>query len=424
MTRRRALWLLGVVMLALFAVLAALDGRMQDAGGHGIVAFELAFPAARRRRSSPLGRRRARRGARCRCGSTSSTWSRTGCSCGSRSARSATRCAARGWRGLARARGGDLAAAARSAPPATRSRTCSCCSCSAGTAVGRRRRSRAASRRSSSRASRSRSSTCSAASSRSALRRAAAPRRDDGDASEIFAPGLLDGQVALVTGGGTGLGKAAARELARCGASVVLAGRRAEVLEAAAAEIGPAASAVVGDIREDDGAAAIVDAGAGAPRPPRRARQQRRRAVLRAGGGDRAEGLAGGASGSTSAAPTRMTELVVERAMRPAGGGTILNVTLSPHHGLPGMTHSSAARAAVEGLTRAWARAVGGGRDRGRRARRRPLRDGGARQVPGRRARRRRAHGPAAAARAADRARLAGRAARLAARPRASAARS
>src|SRR5436189_109564 len=47
------------------------------------------------------------------------------------------------------------------------------------------------------------------------------------------------------------------------------------------------------------------------------------------------------------------------RAMRPAGGGTIVNVTLSPHHGLPGMTHSSAARAAVEGLTHelaaAWA---------------------------------------------------------------------
>ena len=42
--------------------------------------------------------------------------------------------------------------------------------------------------------------------------------------------------------------------------------------------------------------------------------------------------------------------------MRPAGGGTIVNITLSPHHGLTGMTHSSAARAAVEGYTRALAR--------------------------------------------------------------------
>jgi hypothetical protein len=44
--------------------------------------------------------------------------------------------------------------------------------------------------------------------------------------SEIFAPGLLSGQVALVTGGGTGLGKATALELARCGAAVTIVGRR------------------------------------------------------------------------------------------------------------------------------------------------------------------------------------------------------
>ena len=54
----------------------------------------------------------------------------------------------------------------------------------------------------------------------------------------MFADGLLDGQVAIVTGGGTNLGKAAAAELVRCGASVLIAGRREEVLEAAAEEIG------------------------------------------------------------------------------------------------------------------------------------------------------------------------------------------
>ena len=51
-----------------------------------------------------------------------------------------------------------------------------------------------------------------------------------------------------------------------------------------------------------------------------------------------------------------MSRTAHELALRPAGGGTILNVTLSPHHGLAGMTHSSAARAAVEGYTRAQAR--------------------------------------------------------------------
>lgn len=47
MTRRRALWLLAVAVLALFAVEYAYDRQMQDAGGHGIVAFEVAFTHAR-----------------------------------------------------------------------------------------------------------------------------------------------------------------------------------------------------------------------------------------------------------------------------------------------------------------------------------------------------------------------------------------
>jgi pimeloyl-ACP methyl ester carboxylesterase len=42
MNRRRALWLTGIATLVLFGVEAAFDLRMQDAGGHGIVDFELA----------------------------------------------------------------------------------------------------------------------------------------------------------------------------------------------------------------------------------------------------------------------------------------------------------------------------------------------------------------------------------------------
>jgi citronellol/citronellal dehydrogenase len=55
-----------------------------------------------------------------------------------------------------------------------------------------------------------------------------------------------------------------------------------------------------------------------------------------------------------------MCEAAYELAMRPAGSGTIVNVTVSPHHGMPGMAHTGAARAAVEALTRElageWAR--------------------------------------------------------------------
>jgi hypothetical protein len=47
MTRRRALWLLAAAVIGLFAALVALDGRMQDAGGHGIVAFEVAFTSGK-----------------------------------------------------------------------------------------------------------------------------------------------------------------------------------------------------------------------------------------------------------------------------------------------------------------------------------------------------------------------------------------
>jgi citronellol/citronellal dehydrogenase len=46
-----------------------------------------------------------------------------------------------------------------------------------------------------------------------------------------------------------------------------------------------------------------------------------------------------------------MTHAVATKAMIPASqGGKILNVTLSPHHGVPGMAHFSAARAGVENL--------------------------------------------------------------------------
>jgi citronellol/citronellal dehydrogenase len=173
--------------------------------------------------------------------------------------------------------------------------------------------------------------------------------------SEVFADGLLEGRVALVTGGGTGLGRAAAAELRRCGAEVVICGRREEVLAAGAEEIG--ATFVVGDVRDDGAAARIVDAvlerhgvldalvnNAGGQyfTPAEMIEPKGWRAVTRLNVGG----------------TERMTRLVVERAFIAAGrGGTVVNVTLSPHHGLAGMTHSSAARAAVEGYTRAQAEA-------------------------------------------------------------------
>lgn len=78
-------------------------------------------------------------------------------------------------------------------------------------------------------------------------------------------PGTYAGQVVLVTGGGTGLGKAIAAEFARLGADLVIASRRAEQLEAAREELAavPGAgrvTAAVCDIRDPERVAEVFDA--------------------------------------------------------------------------------------------------------------------------------------------------------------------
>src|SRR4051812_43135553 len=78
--------------------------------------------------------------------------------------------------------------------------------------------------------------------------------------SQVFAQGLLDGQVVVVTGGGSGLGRATAVELAACGAHVVVADERQEPLDETAAMCeGGRCSAFVCDIREEEEVAAFVD---------------------------------------------------------------------------------------------------------------------------------------------------------------------
>jgi NAD(P)-dependent dehydrogenase (short-subunit alcohol dehydrogenase family) len=77
-----------------------------------------------------------------------------------------------------------------------------------------------------------------------------------------LAPGTFDGQVVLVTGGGTGLGKAMAVEFGRLGATVVVLSRRPEHLEAGVRAVeatGARALAVAGDIRQPERIAAAFD---------------------------------------------------------------------------------------------------------------------------------------------------------------------
>jgi citronellol/citronellal dehydrogenase len=169
--------------------------------------------------------------------------------------------------------------------------------------------------------------------------------------SEIFAPGMLEGRVALVTGGGTGLGLATARELSRCGAAVAICGRRQEVLGRAAEEMAPAVvSCHTGDVRDPQSArrvlAAVLE------------RHGRLDILVNNAGGQffsPAELIASKGWRAVWRLNTEgtlnMAHAARELAMREQGGGQIINVTLSPHHGMPGMAHSGAARAAVEALT-------------------------------------------------------------------------
>ncbi|MGE4427100.1 MAG: SDR family oxidoreductase [Solirubrobacteraceae bacterium] len=202
--------------------------------------------------------------------------------------------------------------------------------------------------------------------------------------SRIFVPGLLAGQVVLLSGGGSGLGRAAALELAALGADVTICGRRTDPLQETAAlaeqaarargaapagSDDPAAAGTVHtapcDVREEDQVDALVDA------------------VLERHG--RIDTLVNNAGGQFLAPAETispkgfrtvmrlnaesawlMSHAVATKAMIPDGddgnprGGKIVSVTLSPHHGLPGMAHSSASRAAVENLMRVlsieWAR--------------------------------------------------------------------
>lgn len=182
------------------------------------------------------------------------------------------------------------------------------------------------------------------------------------ESSRIFAPGLLNGRVCVVSGAGTGLGKQTALELVRLGATVVGCGRRAEPLEemiAQAEAMGGRAEAESMDIRDDQAVDQLFD----------RVLEHHGRVdvlVNNAGGQFLSPAEAISPKGFRTVIELNvtgtwlMTHAAATKAFIPRKEGKVISITLSPHNGMPGMVHSGAARAAVENMMRTlsveWAR--------------------------------------------------------------------
>jgi citronellol/citronellal dehydrogenase len=158
-----------------------------------------------------------------------------------------------------------------------------------------------------------------------------------------------EGKVALVTGGGTGIGRAVARELVRTGASVAIAGRRPEPLASVQEELGERCLALPADVREPDQVEALVV-----------------RALERFG---RIDVLVNNAGGQFLApaeeislkgwravhrlavdAVWDLTRTVAVRSMIPNRDGAIVFIGFSPRRGMAELAHAAAARAALENL--------------------------------------------------------------------------
>jgi citronellol/citronellal dehydrogenase len=181
------------------------------------------------------------------------------------------------------------------------------------------------------------------------------------DAVDVLAEGCLEGRVAWVSGAGTGIGRSTALALARLGASVWVVGRREGPLQETAdlvAKQGGSASVVAADLREPDQVESAID----------RILSESGRidlVVNNAGGQFLAPAEAINEKGFRAVtrlnldAVWRVTTRIVARSMIPNRYGKIVSITMTPRRGMPGMSHSSAARAGVESLTSTWAQEWG-----------------------------------------------------------------
>ncbi|KAI9224849.1 trans-2-enoyl-CoA reductase [Blastocladiella britannica] len=181
-----------------------------------------------------------------------------------------------------------------------------------------------------------------------------------GSYASVFAPNLFRGQVALITGGGTGLGRCIAHELAALGATVIIAARRLEPLEQTCAEIrglGGAAHALTANIRDPESVAALVTA-------VLEQHGQIDILINNAGGQFLSPAEAVSVKGfatvlELNAVGTFIVTRQVYHSWMKDHGGRVVNITADTFNGFPLMVHTGAARAAVDNMTKTLAREWG-----------------------------------------------------------------
>jgi len=168
-------------------------------------------------------------------------------------------------------------------------------------------------------------------------------------------PGALTGLTALVTGGGSGIGRSITLMLADRGCQVFIVGRREESLaQTVGLESHGRITPIVADIRETEQVDATLDQVLGLVDGID---------VLVNNAGGQFVAQAEQISHKGFRAVTRLnldatwylSTQVAARSMLPRGFGKVICITMTPRRGMPGMSHSSAARAAVESLVRTWA---------------------------------------------------------------------
>ena len=168
----------------------------------------------------------------------------------------------------------------------------------------------------------------------------------------VFTPGLLKGQVLMVTGGGSGIGRCIAHELASLGAHVVLVGRNPDKLTTTAQEItgdGGQASWHSCDIRREGDVQAMV---------AQVVQQQGRiHGLVNNAGGQYISPLAKtSAKGWQAVIDTNLTGgfLLARECFNQSmqqHGGAVVNIVADMWGSMPGMGHSGAARAGMVSFT-------------------------------------------------------------------------